>query len=100
VCFLGGNASVAFLGSQVCRDAIDLRAKFGEQLCAALATFVADVAGYLAFFLQLVEGPFQLGVNLEQAAVLCGQCICLHFQNLVTKEGTGDTRMLVFLPCG
>ena len=74
------------LGSQVCRDAIYFLAKFGEQLCAALATFVADVAGYLAFFLQLVEGPFQLGVNLEQAAVLCGQCICLHFQNLVTKE--------------
>src|SRR5215472_11483781 len=74
------------LDPQVCCDAIYFLAKFGEQLHAALATFVADVAGDLAFFLHLVEGCFQFGVNFEQAAVLCGQCICLHFQNLVTKE--------------
>jgi hypothetical protein len=29
------------------------------------------VAGDLAFFLHLVEGRFQFGVNFEQAAVLC-----------------------------
>src|SRR5215469_17186263 len=86
------------LDSQVCCDAIYFLAKFGEQLHAALATFFADVAGYLAFFLHLVEGRFQFSVNFEQAAVLCGQCIGLHFQNLVTKKGTGDTRMPACLP--
>jgi hypothetical protein len=62
----------------------------GEQLCAALATFVADVAGYLAFFLHLVEGRFQLGVNFETG---CSSARSMHwssFQNLVRK-GTGDT---------
>jgi len=43
-------------------------------LHAVLATFVADVAGDLAFFLQLVEGRFQFGVNFEQAAILSGYC--------------------------
>jgi hypothetical protein len=32
-----------------------LLAEFGEQLHAALATFFADVAGHLAFFLHLVK---------------------------------------------
>jgi len=59
------------LGSQVCRDAIDLRAKFGEQLCVALATFVADGAGYLAFFLHVVKGGFQFYIDFEQAGVMC-----------------------------
>ena len=44
-----------------CRDAIDLLAEFGEQLNASLTTFVADIAGDLAFFLHLVEGRFQFG---------------------------------------
>jgi hypothetical protein len=67
------------LGSQVCRDAIDLLAKLGEQLPAVLAPFVADVVGYLAF-LHLFEGRFQFGVNFEQAAMLCGQSTCVHFK--------------------
>ena len=61
------------LGSQVCCDAIDLLAQFRKQLCEALTTFVADVAGYLAFFLQLIECCLQFGIDLEQAVVLCGQ---------------------------
>jgi len=60
--------------------------KFGEQLQAALTRFFADVAGYLWFFLQLVEGRFEFGVNFEQAAILCGQRIGVHFQNLVRSH--------------
>jgi hypothetical protein len=65
VCFIGSDVRFALLCSQVCRDPIDLLAEFGKQLNAALPTFVADVAGDLSFFLQLIEGRFQLGVNLE-----------------------------------
>jgi len=46
-----------------------------------------------------VEGRFQFGANFEQATVLCGQSAWVHFQK-PREEGTGDTRMLVHLPCG
>ena len=34
---------------------------------------------------QLIECRFQFGVDFEQAAVLCGQRIGVHFQNLARK---------------
>jgi len=71
--FFAGDVGFMLLGSQVCRDAIDLPAKSGEQLHAALPTLFPDVAGDLAFFLHLVEGPFQFDINFEQAGILCSQ---------------------------
>ena len=80
VLVLGCNAGFALLCSQVCRDAVDLLAELGEQLCAALATFVADVAGYLAFFLQLIECCLQFDIDLEEAAVLAVNVLVFMFK--------------------
>jgi len=70
---LGSQAKLSLMpaGTDARSDAIDLRAKFGEQLCAALVTLVADVAGYLAFFLHLVEGRFYSSASILKRLQFC-----------------------------
>jgi len=61
----GRDGSFALLGSQVCRDAVDLLAQFREQLNTSISRFVSDRACDFALLLQLVERLLKLGVNFK-----------------------------------